>query len=281
MKISKLIPLILLFASTNLLAQLTNTKEIDPLTLEKEKKIRSNNNISESFEYTHQLRSKDSILKSHKTFNKNGELLTKTVFSSKQDTINHVVYEYEGEKVVKSLIFTKDKNTLVFLDIRNYSYDRNGNNIDIQFINKAGDTIYQKIDYYSTNLKKTLQTKWQKKTDFSITEEYFYSNNNLIKTKTYLPNEKLFSETAYQYDNLGNLVGNYRLLNGKKDIINFYKYDGNNNLIESSFKILSNNYSNLYKTKYEYDKNNNVIKEYHTGDKNLKSVHTISYKKFE
>jgi hypothetical protein len=281
MKISKLIPLILLFASTNLLAQLTNTKEIDPLTLEKEKKIRSNNNISESFEYTHQLRSKDSILKSHKTFNKNGELLTKTVFSSKQDTINHVVYEYEGEKVVKSLIFTKDKNTLVFLDIRNYSYDRNGNNIDIQFINKDGDTIYQKIDYYSTNLKKTLQTKWQKKTDFSITEEYFYSNNNLIKTKTYLPNEKLFSETAYQYDNLGNLVGNYRLLNGKKDIINFYKYDGNNNLIESSFKILSNNYSNLYKTKYEYDKNNNVIKEYHTGDKNLKSVHTISYKKFE
>ncbi|PXY43524.1 hypothetical protein [Flavobacterium hydrophilum] len=281
MKISKLIPLILLFASTDLLAQLTNTKEIDPLTLEKERKIRSKNNISESFEYTHQLRSKDSILKSHKTFNKNGELLTKTVFSSKQDTINHVVYEYEGEKVVKSHILSKDKNKLVFLDIRNYSYDKNGNNIDIQFINKDGDTIYQKIDYYSTNLKKTLQTKWQNKTDFSITEEYFYSNNNLIKTKTYLPNEKLFSETAYQYDNLGNLVSNYRLVNEKKDIINFYKYDRNNNLIESSFKILSNNYPNLYKTKYEYDKNKNVIKEYHTGDKNLKSVHTISYKKFE
>lgn len=277
MKISKLIPLILLFASTNLLAQLTNTKEIHPVTLEKERKIRSENNISESFEYT-QLRSKDSILKSHKTFNKNGELLTKTVFSSKQDTINYVVYEYEGEKVVKSSILTRDKNVLVFLDIRNYFYDKNGNNTEIKFINKNGDTIYQKIDYYSNNLKKTLHTKWRNNTDFSITEEYFYSNNNLIKTKTYLPNEKLFSETAYQYDNLGNLVGNFRLLNEKKDIINFYKYDGNNNLIESSFKILSNN--NLYKTKYEYDKNNNVIKEYHTGDKN-KYVLTISYKNFE
>jgi len=281
MKISKLIPLILLFTSTNLLAQLMNTKEIDPVTLEKERKIRSENNISESFEYTHQLRSKDSILKSHKTFNKNGELLTKTVFSSKQDTINYVVYEYERGKVVKSLILTKDKYALVFLDIRNYSYDKNGNNTEIQFINKDGDTIYQKIDYYSNNLKKTLHTKWRNKTDFSITEEYFYSSNNLIKTKTYLPNEKLFSETAYQYDTIGNLIGNYRLYKGKKDVTNFYKYDENNNLIESGFEFSSNNSPNLYKTKYEYDKNNNVIKEYHTVDKRLKYDNTISYKKFE
>lgn len=280
MKISKLIPLILLFTSTNLLAQLMNTKEIHPGTLEKERKIRSENNISESFEYT-QLRNKDSIMKSHKTFNKNGELLTKTVFSSKQDTINYVAYEYEDGKVVKSLILTRDKNVLVLLDIRNYYYDKNGNNTEIKFINKNGDTIYQKIDYYSNNLKKTLHTKWGNNTDFSITAEYFYSNNNLIKTKTYLPNEKLSSETAYQYDNLGNLVGDYKLLNGKKDIINFYKYDGNNNLIESGFKFLSNSYPKLYKTKYEYDKNNNVIKEYRTGDKNFKSFHTISYKKFE
>ncbi|TDW51538.1 hypothetical protein EV144_101213 [Flavobacterium sp. 270] len=280
MKISKLILLILLFNSINLLAQLTSIKEIHPITLEKEKKIRSENNISESFEYT-QLRTKDSILKSHKTFNKNGELVTNTVYSSKQDTINYAVYEYENGKVVKSLILTKDKNALVFFDIRNYSYDKNGNNTEIQFINKNGDTIYQKIDYYSYNLKKTLHTKWRNNTDFSITEEYFYSNNNLIKTKTYLPNEKLFSETAYQYDNIGNVVGDYRLQNGKKDVISFYKYDLNNNLIESGLKFLSANYSNLYKTKYEYDKNNNVIKEYHTGNKNLKSVHTISYKKFE
>ena len=280
MKISKLIPLIILFASTNLLAQLTNTKEIHPGTLEKERKIRSENNISESFEYT-QLRNKDSILKSHKTFNKNGELLTKTVFSSKLDTINYVGYEYEGGKVVKLIILTKDKNALVFLDLRKYSYDKNGNNTEIQFINKDGDTIYQKIDYYSNNLKKTLHTKWRNNTDFSLTEEYFYSDNNLIKTKTYLPNEKLFSETAYQYDNLGNLVGDYRLLNGKKDVVTFYKYDGNNNLIESGFKFLSNSTSNLYKTKYEYDKNNNLIKEYRTGDKNFKSFHTISYKKFK
>lgn len=280
MKISKLIPLIILFASTNLLAQLTNTKEIHPGTLEKERKIRSENNISESFEYT-QLRNKDSILKSHKTFNKNGELLTKTVFSSKLDTINYVGYEYEGGKVVKLIILTKDKNALVFLDLRKYSYDKDGNNTEIQFINKDGDTIYQKIDYYSNNLKKTLHTKWRNNTDFSLTEEYFYSNNNLIKTKTYLPNEKLFSETAYQYDNLGNLVGDYRLLNGKKDVVTFYKYDGNNNLIESGFKFLSNSTSNLYKTKYEYDKNNNLIKEYRTGDKNFKSFHTISYKKFK
>ena len=191
------------------------------------------------------------------------------------------MYEYEGGKVVKSLILTKDKNALVFLDLRKYSYDKNGNNTEIQFINKDGDTIYQKIDYYSNNLKKTLHTKWRNNTDFSLTEEYFYSNNNLIKTNTYLPNEKLFSETAYQYDNLGNLVGDYRLLNGKKDVVTFYKYDENNNLIESGFKFLSNSNPNLYKTKYEYDKNNNVIKEYHTIDKRLKSVHTIFYKKFE
>lgn len=280
MKISKLISLILLFASTNLLAQLTSTKEIHPVTLEKERKIRSKNNISESFEYT-QLKSKDSILKSHKTFNKDGELLTKTIFSSKQDTIQYVAYEYEDEKVVKSLILTKDKNALVFLDIRNYFYDKNGNNTEIQFINKDGDTIYQKIDYYSNNLKKTLHTKWRNSTTFSITEEYFYSNNNLSKTKTYLPNEKLFSETTYQYDNLGNLVGDYRLQNGKKDVTTFYKYDGNNNLIESSLKFLSANNSNVYKTKYEYDKNNNVIKEYRIGDKNFRSVQTIYYKNFE
>jgi len=285
MKILKFILLLLLLVTNNSFAQLYktyNTKETDPVNLEREKKIRSKNNISESFEFFHQINSNDSILKSHKTYNKNGEILTNIVFSLEQDTLNNVTYEYEDEKLVKSNLYFKNKKNIVFNSTRIYSYDKNGNNSEIQIINKDGKIIYQTIDYNSNNLKKALNSKWLNKTDFSITEEYFYSkNNNLIKKKIYNPNGELFCEVKYQYDNLGNLIGSYRLQNGKKDIIDFYLYDKDNNLIESGFEFFFDKKPNQYKTKYEYDTNHNIIKEYHIEDNIVKSIHSIKYKKFE
>lgn len=282
MKIAKLTLFLILFLTNHLFAQLYNAKESEPNNLEKEKEIKIKNNVSESFEYIRQNNSTDSILKSHKRYNKNGDLLTNTIFSAKQDTINYAAYEYGGEKLVKSNSFTKNKNVRVFNDIRTFFYDEKGNNNEIQVINKDGKIIYQKIDYNNNNLKEALNTKWLNKTHYSITEGYFYSNNNnLIKKKTYCPNGNLFSEIKYQYDKLGNLIGYYRFQNGKKDIIGYYSYDKDSNLIESGFEYLFGNKPNAYKTKYEYDSNNNIIKKHYFVDNILKYTNIISYKKFE
>ncbi|MEN9909537.1 MAG: hypothetical protein RLZZ540_2686 [Bacteroidota bacterium] len=281
MKITKFLLVLLLSLNSNLFAQIYktyNTKKSDPEYLEKEINIRSKNNINESFEYTHQVNSsKDSLLKSHKTYSRNGLLLTSVVFSSEQDTINYVSEKYEGEKLIESNIWLKTGKTFDFNYTTNYKYDEKGNNIETQQIDINKNIVYRRIEYDNNNLKKALYTKRSDKTDFSLTQEYFYSKKNkLIKTKTYFSSGNLLEEEIFKYNKLGNLISNYQIRNGEKGTIHYYSYDKNNNQTESGFKSLD-----VYKTKYEYDKNNNIVKIYDLKNDNIISIRTITYKKFE
>ncbi|RVT75405.1 hypothetical protein EOD40_11645 [Flavobacterium sufflavum] len=281
MKITKFLLVLLLSLNSNLFAQIYktyNTKKSDPEYLEKEINIRSKNNISESFEYTHQVNSsKDSILKSHKTYSRNGLLLTSVVFSSEQDTINYLSNRYESDQLIESNIWLKRGKAFDFNYTTNYKYDEKGNNIETKQIDLNKNIVYRRIEYDNNNFKKALYTKRSDKTDFSLTQEYFYSKKNkLIKTKTYSSNEKLFEEEIYQYNKIGNLIGNYLIFNGKKSTTHFYSYDKNNNQTESGFKSLD-----VYKTKYEYDKNNNIVKICDLKNDTITSIRTITYKKFE
>jgi len=279
MKMIKFLLLLFLFLNSNLFAQssIYNVQAADTNYLEKEINIKSKNNISESFEYTQQLNSKDSILKSHTKYNRNGLLLSNVVFSSEQDTINYLSHKYEKGQLIESNIWLKRGKTFDFNYTTIYKYDEKGNNIETQQIDINNKIVYRRIEYDNNNLKKALYTKWSNETDFSLTQEYFYSKKNkLIKIKTYFSNGNLLEEEVYQYNKIGNLIGNYTIQNGKKGVVHFYSYDKNNNEIESGFKSLD-----IYKTKYEYDKNDNIIKEIDTKNESIILIHTISYKKFE
>lgn len=278
---------ILLFTTNHLFAQLYTVIERNPDKSEKERKIRIKNNISESFEFIHKNK-KDSILRSHKTYNKNGDLITDAIFSlKKQDTINYTINEYLNDKLVKSSLYFKNpKNPVfnhVFNRISNYSYDKNGNNNEVQTINEEGKIVYQKMDYDSDNLKKSLNVKWWDKTDFSISTEYFYSkNHNLIKEKIYSSNGHPTREIEHEYDDLGRLITNHIMTQSGNKSSYFYSYDEKNNLTESNLKFLANSrppYEN--KIRYEYDTYNNVVKEYHIEDNTVKSIRTFCYKKFK
>lgn len=279
MKMIKFRLVLFLFLNNNLFAQFYkyNIQATNSNYLEKEINIKSRNNISESFEYAHQVNSKDSILKSHKTYSRNGLLLTSVVFSSEQDTVNYVSEKYNGEKLIESNIWLKRGKAFDFNYTTNYKYDEKGNNIETQQIDINNNIVYRRIEYDNNNLKKALYTKRSNKPDFSLTQEYFYSKKNkLIKTKTYFSNGNLLEEEVFQYNKIGNLIGNYRIQNGEKGTIHFYSYDKKNNQIESGFKSLD-----LYKTKYEYDKNDNIVKTYDLKNDDIISIRTITYKKFE
>lgn len=281
MKITKFLLVLLLSLNSNLFAQIYktyNTKKSDPEYLEKEINIRSKNNISESFEYTHQVNSsKDSILKSHKTYSRNGLLLTSVVFSSEQDTINYLSNRYESDQLIESKIWLKRGKEFDFNYTTNYKYDEKGNNIETKQIDLNNNIVYRRIEYDNNNLKKTLYTKRSNETDFSLTQEYLYSKKNkLIKTKTYFSSGNLLEEEIFKYNKLGNLISNYQIFNGEKGTTHFYSYDKNNNQTESGFKSLD-----VYKTKYEYDKNNNIVKICDLKNDTITSIRTITYKKFE
>lgn len=121
----KFLLLLFLFLNSNLFAQssIYNVKATDTNYLEKEINIKSKNNISESFEYTQQPNSKDSILKSHTKYNRNGLLLTSVVFSSEQDTINYLSHKYEKGQLIESNIWLKRGKTFDFNYTTNYKYD--------------------------------------------------------------------------------------------------------------------------------------------------------------
>jgi len=281
MKISKLILFLLLFLNNSLFAQLLNIGDVYESRPEKEKYIKSRNNISESFEYLRKVNENDSILKSHQTYDKNGYLLTTVNFSLQKDTLSYEINEYKEKKLVKSIRYFKNKKNNIFsTTISNYYFDEKKNNIEIQ-ISTNNKVIYQRITYDDNGLKKSLKTKWLNKTNFVMTQEYFYSEGkDLIKEKNYWTNGKIFSEVLFQYDDNKNKIRSNRLHDGKKDVISFYSYDKNNNLIESGFKLSNTKKPATYKTKYEYDDNNNVVKKYYTVDDNLKYIYTITYKKF-
>ena len=281
MKISKFLLVLFLFLINNLFAQSYNVykvKKSNPEDLKNEENIRIKNNISESFEYTHQINStKDSILKSHKTYNRNGLLLTSVIFSSKQDTINYLCNKYENEQLIQSNIWLKTGKTFDFNYTTNYKYNVKGNNIETKEIDINNNIVYRRTEYDNNNSRRALYTKRSNKTDFSLTQEYFYSKKNkLIKTKTYFPNGNLQEEEIFKYDKLGNLINNYQIFNGEKGTIHFYSYDKNNNQIESGFKSLD-----MYVTKYEYDKNNNIVKITYLKNDSITSIRTIIYKKFD
>jgi len=285
MKITRFLLVLFLFLNNNLFAQLQllNTREIDVLNdLEKGKNIIKKNTISESFEYTHKIDSKDSILSSHKTYNKNGYLLTETDFSLKLDTIRHNTYKYDGNKLIKTDRYFKNENNIRFHTSESFNYDDKGNNIETQLTNIYNEMIYKKIDYDNNNLKIAQNTKLPGKSELSIKKKYFYSKENtLIKEKEYQPDGTLSYEIKYKYNNTGNLIRSNIYLNGLTEDTYIYSYDKNNNQIESDLKFLVDGKPYLYKTKYEYDINNNLVKKSNIKNNTLTSFETFIYKKFE
>lgn len=286
MKTAKLILLLVFFTSTNLLSQIDKTKDTDPFTLEeKEKKIRSKNNISESFEYRYDVKTRETMLSKHKTYNKSGFLLKYVFFlSSKRDTTILDTYKYKGDTLIKKCNDMKFDDYQVTYEFKSYSYDKKGNKIEIQTINQNGKKGYQKIIYNSKNQKIALYEQWLDQNKFSIVEKNNYSkkNNLILSSKKYSENGNLYGVFKYEYDNLDNLVCQYLLTQGIKNNFTFYSYDENNFLIERIYKIPNiKTVNDIYRIKYEYDTDYNIIKEYFSVNDILISINTITYKKFE
>lgn len=275
MNLQKQVNIMLFFTNISLIAQ--SSKYI-----ENERLIRVKNNISESFEYRYDIKTRETILGNHKTYNKSGFLLKDVFFlSSKRDTTILNTYEYKGDTLIKKCNDMKFDNYRVTYEFKSYSYDKKGNKIENQTINQNGKKGYQKIIYNNKNQEIALYQKWLDQNKFSIAKKNNYSkkDNLILSSKAYSDNG-YHCKKKYDYDNLGNLTREYLLEDGIKDHFRFYYYNANNFLIEQTYK--SSGYKrSLYKTKYEYDTDNNIIKEYFSVDDILISINTITYKKFE
>jgi hypothetical protein len=277
MNISKIIIILLFFSNINLVAQ--SSKYI-----ENERLNRVKNNISESFEYFHNLEKGDSILHIHKTYNKSGFLLTELIFefSKQRDTMCLFSYKYRGDTLVKKNEYFKFDGYQSSNEFKNYSYDKKGNKIEIRTINNNGKKGYQKIIYDLKNQKVAVYYQGLNQNKFSVFEKYYYSKKDdlILSIKKYSENGDFEDLEKYQYDNFGNLICKFLLTDWVKNNIEFYSYNKNIFLIESGFQISIEN-PEVLKSKYEYDNGNNIIKVSLSTNNTLSSFGTITYKKFD
>ncbi|MCQ2957418.1 MAG: hypothetical protein MJ180_00785 [Candidatus Gastranaerophilales bacterium] len=202
---------------------------------------------------------KDSAVSFKSYFDKNNnkiDLYTKNK-NNKNYKIKIYAYDKNGKKLEKWNI---DWNNFSEGNITKYLYDKS-NLLTSEFVRE-----YKDKKYYNDKTKKdTVKTEITK-----TYTKYIYDNKGNIISKKLKCNEKLEnckSQIKYEYDTKGNLI--------KETADNYtYIYDINGNIIQ---KYNKTKYSDYY-YKYDYDKCNNILKEYKCNDNWSNCQESIQYK---
>jgi hypothetical protein len=200
-------------------------------------------------------------------------------------------YEYDKDNnLIKTSVFIlgKDGSSVPVNTLVN-SYDSRGNLIST--VTKADDgTITHRDEYeYDDAGRKTkyseYEAEYKGKEELVNTTEYEYDQSgNMIKSTKFRPSGSAETRVEYEYDSRGNKIkrviyGIYA--NGKEDIVdwNNYEYDSNNNLIKESRFIQEKNQTVPIADRTYDDKNNPLKVSYYEWNDEIVSWDEYHYEK--
>jgi uncharacterized protein YkuJ len=213
--------------------------------------------------------------------------------------LSSVRYNTKGHKVEETVYNLDDANAFAKT---NYKYDRRGNLIEE--IKTKGE-IKSKIIYRydSTDAKKEMVVY---KPEGTVDRKAIYlydGDNDMVESLGYLVDGRLYSRESFAYDSSGNMIEN------KSSLARFtYEYDSDGNMIElvkygrdfkthdslvyrisdrmtfeydslgnlNSTAVLKVDGSVKAKSKYQYDRNGNVIEEVEFSSDG-RAVYRVSY----
>ena len=197
---------------------------------------------------------------------------TTTMPDSEGDYVYGVEYEYDENRniIVENWFDNKYGNSRYERE-----YDENGN--EIRYVYKKGDECLKEVQKeYDENGRLIKELLSDLEMDSTLKTLYEYDENGILRKEIgYDGNDTEIS--VVEYNEKGDETRSYNDLGGGYylESTNEYEYDANNNIV----KNISYNKGALFNIKeYEYDENGNVIKEtVYDDSENISYIEVIEY----
>lgn len=269
---------LLLLCSISIFGQLEN---------ELNRELIKTNQISEKHTYEYNLKTGDSILKNITIYDMKGYILMDLRYNENGE----VVYKYVTEKTDDSLIravgaYDQD-GQLRSTTIRNF--DEKGNQISYKQVSSTGEILnHQKRTYNDLGQNIELYDKDRNSNRFFKSTEYYYlEDGQYLKDISFNPQSKITAINEYEYDENGNRIALYQIVDKRKELVSTSEYNSKNqkikqhrrkiNFITRDGRVTFGDGMNT--TNYRYDNEGNLKEEAEYEKKELKKLTKYFYKK--
>ena len=200
-------------------------------------------------------------------YDEHGNVISKTTVekSSSKDKISsayttEITYDENGRK---TFAVEKDKNGKKTREFE-WSYDANGNVMQ-EITRRCSGNYYTSVvltDYDEAGRKIKV------KDGADIQEWQYDATGNLLSEKTYNDEEGKYEEYKYTYDEQGNVLTQQTISDREGKVYCTLQYEYNNGRLEKITFVRGNGYVG-YWTTFEYDANDNVLKEMEQDEKGV------------
>lgn len=245
------------------------------------------NKISERHTYEYNLKTSDSLLKDitvydskgyilqELLYNKNGEVVYKYVTEKNEDNLTRIVGAYNQEGQLSSTTIRK--------------YDEIGNQLSYYQVSPTGAILNQQKRTYNDRGQNIEHYKKVRNSNvfFKATELYYREDGQYLKEISFNPQGKITVINEYEYDENGNRIALYQILDNRKELVSTSEYNSKNQKIKHNRRKINfitrdgrvNFGDGMDTTTYRYDKEGNLIEEVEYKENEMKKLTRYFYKK--
>lgn len=223
----------------------------------------------------------DTVLRSIKKYDSSRNNIESLIYDGKDSLIRHLQSLYDKDNnQIRSLILKSKESPNPLLKIE-YKYDSNGNEIETirYYKDKTQTHWYTKYDTVGNEIEWIVNDKYgnQERRYITIYDE----NSNPIEEKLFDSNNEIDSYFISKYNAFGNEIESREYFKDSTFKRKTYLYDQRGNEIELKKFDTKGNLRSTSKTEYQYDINENLIKESLYKNDRLETVRSFEIKYFK
>ena len=196
------------------------------------------NNIKEQHTYNFNVQTGDSLLTNIIVYDVNGNLLEDKRYNEKGDVAYEYVAEYNANSLLYKLIGYDQNGAVQSTTIR--EYDEQGNQVDYKQVSPTGDILVHQKRKYNDHGQDIEVLNKERNSDkfFKAHENQYRDDGKLLKTISFNPNGRITGTDVYEYDDNGNRIALYRVVDRDRDLVSTSKYNDKNQRIEHNRRTL-------------------------------------------
>lgn len=190
------------------------------------------NNIKEQHTYNFNVQTGDSLLTNIILYDDNGNLLEDKHYNEKGDVVFKYVAEYNADNLLHKLIGYNQNGVVQSTTIR--EYDEQGNRIISYQVTPTGDTLNTQKRIYN-DLGQYIEVYNKDRSSnkfFKATEFYYREDGQYKKFISFNPQGKITAIDEYEYDENGNRIALYQIVDNRKELVSTSEYNDKNQRIK-------------------------------------------------
>jgi hypothetical protein len=245
------------------------------------------NQICEKHTYEYNLKTGDSLLKSITIYDLKGYILKDKRYNEKGELVFKFLTEPTEDTLIRAVGAYNQNGQLRSTTIRNY--DEKGNQISYKQMSPTGEVLnHQKRTYNDLGQDIVLYNKDKNSNRFIKSTEYYYREDGQYQKEiSFNPQGKITAINEYEYDENGNRIALYQIVDNRKELVSTYEYNSKNQKIKHHRRTINSITRDgivtfgdgMNTTTFRYDKEGNLMEEAEYEKKELKKLTKYFYKK--